>query len=157
MVRKRATAIVIGDRRVLLVRDRGSSRYSLPGGGTSRADRELYTGKGWHEQGTVYVPHDVYKYSTRSAVIRELKEETGLRATDAKFLFHHRTPFNRHSVYLVNEVNGDVKLQRSELDRFEWWDGKDHMPLRRSARAIMQRYGFPRRNLLSRVLGHLGL
>lgn len=142
---KRATAIVIRDNQVFLVRERGSSAYSLPGGGISKADRYLYTSKGWHQQGTVYVPRNVYKYSSSSAAIRELREETGLSGHDVKFLFHHRTPYNRHSVYQVKDPAGEVNLQRSELSAFLWWEGQGYVPLRHSAKAILRRFGFMER------------
>jgi 8-oxo-dGTP pyrophosphatase MutT (NUDIX family) len=154
VMRKRATGIVTGEGRVLLVRDIGSDKYSLPGGGLSEADRYLYTSKGWHQQDAAYVLHGVYRYSTMLAVIRELREETGLQASEAKFLFHHTTPYR--SVYLIENPRGEVRLQLEEVDAFVWWDGKSVLPLWDSARDILQRYGFPKHNLISRYLRPLG-
>ena len=76
-----------------------------------------------------------------------------MRATDARFLFHHRTPATRHSVYVVERVSGNVRLQRKELSDFIWWDGKGELPLSYSTRAILLRFGFIKRSLLKRVLG----
>ena len=58
-LRKRATAVIIKNGKVLLVRDKGKQNFSLPGGGIHKDEPTL------------------------SAAIRELYEETGLRATKA--------------------------------------------------------------------------
>ena len=123
MVRQRATAIVVRGGRVLLVRDRrlkSPRRYSLPGGGLTEQDEG----------------------SSRAAAIRELKEETGLAAGEAEFLFHHQTSHNNHSVYLMGNVRGRVKLLRSELDHHIYWDGKSEIDLLYSARTILKGFGF---------------
>ena len=115
---------------VLLVKERGSHRFSLPGGGIERKDAQ----------------------SSLSAVAREIREETRLRAADARFLFHHRTPATRHSVYVVERFSGNVRLQAKELSEFKWWDGKGELPLSYSTRAILLRCGFIKRSLLKGIL-----
>lgn len=129
MPRNRATDIVVSNGRVLLIRERRSSRYSLPGGGIERADRR----------------------SALTAAIRELLEETSLRATDAKFLFRHRTPPTRHNVYWIDRFSGRVRLQQRELSDYTWWDGKSSIHLSYRTRAILKRSGFLHRGLFSRI------
>ena len=136
-MRKRATGIVLRDGKVLLVKERRSHRFSLPGGGLSRVDH----------------------HSSRAAVVRELKEETSLRAKTApNFLFHYRTHTTRHSVYLIRGAVGRIKLQRSELRDFVWWDWNSRLPLTRSTKSILSRWshhGRRRRNWLARTVGRI--
>lgn len=99
MVRYRATAVVIRDGKILLVRDRGRHCFSLPGGGFKGRE------------------------STVQAGIREVYEELGLRTTSAKRLrycdFMGRV--SKHKVCLL-ETSGRPYLRSKELDRFVWWD-----------------------------------
>lgn len=101
-MRRRATAVVIRNGKVLLVRDKGKHHFSLPGGGVH------------HREPSV------------SAVARELYEETGLRATKVVRVFNYRGKANEHRVYLV-EASGHVRLKK-ELSDFVWWDGKTTIP-----------------------------
>ena len=55
-MRIRGTAVVFRDGKVLLVRDRGKYKFSLPGGGTKRNEPSI------------------------SSAVRELYEELGMRA-----------------------------------------------------------------------------
>jgi len=105
-LRSRGTAVVVRDRKVLLVRDRGKFKFSLPGGGVR------------------------HRESTVTAVQRELFEELGLivvdveRRRDCDFL----GSANRHKVCDV-EVVGEPRLCSRELDRFVWWNFEDEIPL----------------------------
>ncbi|MCH8293612.1 NUDIX domain-containing protein [Candidatus Poribacteria bacterium] len=63
--RRRGTAIVETDQGILVVADRGSRRFLLPGGGTKRNEPRI------------------------EAAIRELREETGLIANSAEYLFNY--------------------------------------------------------------------
>jgi 8-oxo-dGTP diphosphatase len=96
-LRQRATAIVRSDRGVLLVRDRGKSRYSLPGGKIERNEIAI------------------------AASIRELYEELGMRASKAERLPHcdHEASFNRHIVCLVESGNTPYLVSK-ELDKCLW-------------------------------------
>ena len=117
-MRRRATAIVVSHHRVLLVKERRAHSYSLPGGGVDRTDD-----------------------SSRSAVIREIREETALRVVEKpEFLFHHRTFATRHSVYLVRHVTGNIRLQRKELRDYKWWDRKSAVRLSGSTQDILGRW-----------------
>ena len=62
--RRRGTALVIRKGKVLLVRDKGKSRFSLPGGGinkgeptVSAAARELYEELGMRPQKVIRLHH----------------------------------------------------------------------------------------------------
>ena len=102
-LRRRATAVVIREDKVLLVRDQGKHHFSLPGGGVHHGELSL------------------------SAAARELYEETGLRATKVVRIFNYRGKVNEHRVFLV-EADGHVHLSK-ELSDFIWWDGKTAIPI----------------------------
>ena len=114
-LRKRATAVVIKDGKVLLVRDKGKQKFSLPGGGIHRGEPTL------------------------SAAIRELYEETGLRATKAIRLrdCDYKGSKNEHRVCLI-EANGEVRLKH-EIDKFVWWDMKQTLPVYPYVRYILSK------------------
>ncbi|MCD6391489.1 MAG: NUDIX hydrolase [Dehalococcoidia bacterium] len=86
-LRRRATAVVIREDKVLLVRDQGKHHFSLPGGGVHHGELSL------------------------SAAARELYEETGLRATKVVRIFNYRGKVNEHRVFLV-EADGHVHLRK---------------------------------------------
>ena len=114
-LRKRATAVVIKNGKVLLVRDKGKRNFSLPGGGIHRDEPTL------------------------SAAIRELYEETGLRATKAIRLrdCDYKGSKNEHKVCLI-EANGKVRLKH-EIDRFVWWDMRQTLPVYPHVRYILSK------------------
>ena len=98
--RRRATALVVNDGKVLLVRHRGESHYSLPGGGIEKNESSL------------------------EAAVRELREETQLRASYAKRLFHCDID-GQMAQHKVTEIraSGRVKLQGREIANHLWWNG----------------------------------
>ncbi len=106
MRRRRGTAIVLREGRVLLVKDQGKSTFSLPGGGANKNEPSL------------------------AAAVRELREELGMSAHRAERLFHcdYRSKFNHHKVSLV-ETAGQPKISSSELAEYRWWDGEDDVLL----------------------------
>ena len=112
--RQRATAVVVRHGKYLVVRDKGSSHYSLPGGGIERGEPAL------------------------AAAAREIYEETGLTPVKAEFLFTHRGTVNEHQVIRVDVENqGRVRLQRKEIDAYEWWDGRSNLPVNSHVRDIL--------------------
>ena len=114
-LRKRATAVVIKNGKVLLVRDKGKQNFSLPGGGIHKDEPTL------------------------SAAIRELYEETGLRATKAIRLrdCDYKGSKNEYRVCLI-EANGKVRLKH-EIDKFVWWDMKQTLPVYPHVRYILSK------------------
>ena len=76
MKRRRGTAIVETERGVLLTA-MGNGEFLLPGGGADRGETRF------------------------RAAIRELEEETGLLAYDAKVIFHHDSYHHKHTVVLI--------------------------------------------------------
>ncbi len=44
-----------------------------------------------------------------------------------------------HRVYLL-DATGEVRLQRSEVDRVAWWDGSDGLTVLDHLKLIMQMY-----------------
>jgi len=119
-LRDRATAVVRRDDRLLIVRDRGFRHYSLPGGGVNRGE------------------------SPEDAVVRELDEETGLRALSVSPLLRCKTSdvFNTYLVYLV-EATGDIHMNRLELGDALWWDGQTRLPFFGYVRHVLRQLEWP--------------
>ena len=103
---RRATALVVRNGKVLLVKHRGAKNYSLPGGRIDGAETSL------------------------EAAVREVREETNLRAYSARRLTHcdFEGSVNRHFVSEVLVGDGEVRLQRKEIERYLWWDGNSSIP-----------------------------
>jgi ADP-ribose pyrophosphatase YjhB (NUDIX family) len=104
--RDRATAIVRRNGLLLLVRDRGFQQFSLPGGG-------LRVGE-----------------TPEAAVVRELREETGLGTISLEPLPRCCTS-DVYNTYLVFEVEaeGTLRIDPQELSAARWWDGHETVPL----------------------------
>lgn len=102
--RPRGTAVVFRDKKVLLVRDKGKTKYSLPGGGANKNEPSM------------------------AAAIRELFEELGMSARKAERLFgcDFTGSTNKHKVTLI-ETDDKPYLKSNELDEFIWWDMKSKL------------------------------
>ena len=97
-IQQRATAILVRDERVLLVRDRDRPSFSLPGGGIEPNELAI------------------------SAVAREFHEETTLVPLHIAYLFQHGGKRNNHHVFQV-EAEGEVDVQDdADVEEFFWWD-----------------------------------
>ena len=105
-MRQRGVEVVIRHGHVLLVKDKGKDRFSLPGGGIKKGE------------------------PTVSAAARELYEELGLTATEVKRLREcdFKGAVSLHKVCLV-EATGHPHLRGHELDKFIWWDMKESIPV----------------------------
>ena len=112
-IRRRATALVMRDGKLLLLREPVDVEFSLPGGGIEDGEPSLV------------------------ALHRELHEETGLVAARVDYLFEYCEFFGcrssnewwgqTHEVFLV-EASGEVLLSYEHVE-FEWWDGKSDLPM----------------------------
>lgn len=112
--RNRATALVLRDGRLLLVRERGAKHWSLPGGGMKKGEDAV------------------------TAATRELHEETKLVATSATYLFRYESPSQRHHVCHL-EAEGKVELLKEEIGDYRWWDGETELAIIPSAMEIIGR------------------
>lgn len=111
---RRATAIIEMPDGVLVTAPRGG-RYNLPGGKANRGELRS------------------------QALIREIREETGLRINSMLYLFDHITPFNAHKVYLCI-AQGQAKPQ-GEIERIALVSSAEtEMELFIEGRAILRRY-----------------
>ena len=96
--RDRATAIVIRNDTILLVRDVERTSFALPGGGINPGEEPII------------------------AMARELHEETTLKASSISYLFEHSGKYNTHYVFRV-EADGDVSVTDDlRVEEFTWWD-----------------------------------
>lgn len=115
--RLRATAVAIRNGRVLLVRDRGNSSYSLPGGGVHRGEPSI------------------------SAAARELYEETGLNCSKIEWQFRYSGGVQDHRVFRVTP-QGEPRVRDGELAGFVWWDGRKKLRTHRHITAILKKMGW---------------
>jgi 8-oxo-dGTP diphosphatase len=120
--RLRGTAIVDTPEGILLVSKNGN-RFSLPGGGANKQE----TGE--------------------AATVRELEEETGLKATATFYLFHHtgrirkrssRLTRNYHEVFLVETV-GKAR-PKQEIKVIQFYRAGDRVSLSAAAESIIGKY-----------------
>ncbi len=112
--RYRATAVVIEDGKVLLVRDNGKHDFSLPGGGFKRGE------------------------STQRAAAREVFEELRLKTISSTRLRELDFVGRRacHKVALL-VTTGRVRLDRGELDRCLWWDTREKLDVQEHVQRIV--------------------
>ena len=103
---QRATALIVRDGRLLLVRNKGERRYSLPGGRMRS------------------------KESPTDAAIRQVALKTGLQPFDVERLpdCDTETANSRHHVVRM-DVAGSVVLNKREVSEYKWWDGNPGMRL----------------------------
>lgn len=111
-LRDRATAVVIRDGKVLLVHGRNPT-FAMPGGGIEPGE------------------------SADCAAVRELFEETELKALQTKYLFVLETAIHRHHVFLI-EAEGEVKMG-PEISEFRWWDRTENLPIYSHVESILER------------------
>ena len=117
--RSRATAVVIRNRRVLLVKDRGQTHFSLPGGGIKRKETAV------------------------TAASRELYEEVGLEAVKIVRSpeYDFNGSLNQHSVCLVEAI-GDPFLKQITVSGYMWWDMEESVPVLPHVVHILGKIGY---------------
>jgi ADP-ribose pyrophosphatase YjhB (NUDIX family) len=120
-MRHRATAIIIRDGKLLLVRDRESKRFSLPGGGLKHGEPSV------------------------SGAAREVSEELGLHPVEVKRLrdCDFEGGINQHHVCMVT-VTGEPHI-KEELNAFLWWDMKSPVLTFDHVTAILKKFNHSRR------------
>ena len=111
-LRNRATAVVMRDGKVLLVK--GSGKFAMPGGGIDDGELQIV------------------------AAARELWEETGLEPKRIEYLFTWESDIHRHEVFRV-EAEGDVEIAPGEITDFLWWDREDDLPTYGHVETILKR------------------
>lgn len=93
--KNRAVAIIINNGKILLLYrfKNGEEYYVFPGGGVEEGER------------------------IEEAIIREVKEETGLSATIAKQLWEYENNGRIEYFFLIDNFSGELKLGGPEQDR----------------------------------------
>jgi 8-oxo-dGTP pyrophosphatase MutT (NUDIX family) len=116
-MRQRATAIIIRDGKVLLVRDRIASEFSLPGGAMNKGE------------------------PTISAATREVYEELGLHAFRVTRLkpCDYKGSTNEHKVCFI-ETDGQPHMKGHELAEFIWWDMRESIPIFSHVKEILKTF-----------------
>lgn len=122
VTRRRGTALVKTEQGILLVSADGT-RFSLPGGAAAKNELRI------------------------QAAIRELREETGLCAYSAKYLFCHLGDVrkrgisysrNHHKVFLI-EAEGTPE-PRQEIKVIHFYQLGDSIKMTKSTKTILEKY-----------------
>ena len=126
IVRRRGTAIVETPKGILVTASR-NKLFLLPGGGAEK----------WE--------------SRRKATIRELREETGLKAYSWKYLFTYHEPKynyhdgkrrkirNLHKVFLI-KAEGIPKPNYHDVSHVDYWKYGSKVNISRTTKAIIEKY-----------------
>lgn len=112
--RNRATALVVRDGKVLLVRNKGRRRFSLPGGTIEKLE------------------------PGGDAAERHLEEETRLEPRSVYPMFNYESRANSHRVYRI-DAKGKVRINSKDISEYTWWDGSPELPIRNSAHDILSK------------------
>jgi len=113
MKRRRGTAIVETPKGILLTAmSRGT--YLLPGGGANKGESRF------------------------RAAIRELEEETGLMANEAKIIFNHESHSHKHTVVLI-KARGTPK-PRQEVKYIAYFKPGCKLKLSTGTKDIIKKY-----------------
>ena len=121
IVRRRGTAIVDTDKGILVAS--GHKRlFLLPGGGARHGESRM------------------------RATIRELREETGLKAYSWKYLFTYHEPNdpgrkvrNLHKVFLI-KANGSPKPNHHDVYHLAFWRPGSDIHISRTTELIIKKY-----------------
>jgi len=112
--RRRGTATVENSAGILLVSARGRT-YFLPGGGAKRGE------------------------SREEAAIRELREETGLKAADCTYLFEYTSLSSHHKVFLIKSEG--IPKPNNEIKYIAYFNrGRSRVNVSSTTRKIIDRY-----------------
>lgn len=114
---RKAVAVLVRDRKVLLVRDKGWSAFSLPSVTLRRGEPSV------------------------AVVARKLFEETGLEVTKVEYICAFAGEGHDYRVFRT-EAEGAVRPARP-VEHLTWWDGADAEHVSPSTTAILERLGFP--------------
>ena len=129
VAKRRASAMVVRDGLVLLVRHVGESLWCLPGG-------HIEPGEGALE-----------------AAVREVREETALLATFADRLCDGDSVDGAQHLVSVMTVEGDLRLEPLELSGHLWWDGETSIEARSHVHAAVRASGMFGSAAFSRTAG----
>ena len=110
---KRAAALVMKNSKILLVREKGNSSYSIPGGGINKGE------------------------PTMSAAIRELYEELKLSAYQAEYLGTVKGKKATQYVYKI-KAKGTPKPNPKEISNYKWWDTNTKINVQNHVYAIKE-------------------
>jgi len=118
-MRQRAVAVVIRHHEVLLVRDNGKHRFSLPGGGINHGE------------------------TTEAAAARELYEELGMEATSVTRLrsCDFKGAVSNHKVCFVEAI-GHPHRRTHEIDKHIWWNMKSDLPIHAHVKYILTKMNY---------------
>jgi hypothetical protein len=115
----RATTVIIKDRKLLLVMDKGCKDFSMPGGGYKKGE------------------------STIQASIREVtKEELGGLTVISAIRLRQCDFEGQRAIHKVCQliVEGEPYIkQKDELDKIVWWDMKSELPIQGHVKYIINK------------------